>query len=217
MKRYIYRYFWFIAGLLVNSFGIAFITKAAMGTSPISSLPYVLSLQFPLTFGQFTFIVNMFFIAGQLFLLKKSFQPIQFFQIAVNVIFSFCIDVSMNLLSWLQPSQLVPQLASLTAGCMILAFGICIEVAPKVLMVPGEGMVSAITHTSGQKFGTVKVLFDVTLVLMALFLSFLFFHRLNGLGLGTILSALLVGKFVNLFNQKIPLISYISRLQGCHP
>ena len=38
----------FTAGVVINSFGIAFITKAALGTSPISSLPYVLSLRFPL-------------------------------------------------------------------------------------------------------------------------------------------------------------------------
>ena len=72
MKAYVYRYFWFTAGLFINSMGIALITKAALGTSPISSLPYVLSLRFPLSFGQFTFIINMFFILGQILLLQVS-------------------------------------------------------------------------------------------------------------------------------------------------
>ena len=45
-------------GILINSFGIAFITKAALGTSPISSLPYVLSKKFPLTLGQFTSMIG---------------------------------------------------------------------------------------------------------------------------------------------------------------
>lgn len=77
MKAYVYRYFWFTAGLFINSMGIALITKAALGTSPISSLPYVLSLRFPLSFGQFTFIINMFFILGQILLLRSRFQPLQ--------------------------------------------------------------------------------------------------------------------------------------------
>ena len=53
MERKLLRILCFVAGILINSFGIAFITKAALGTSPISSLPYVLSQRFTLTLGQF--------------------------------------------------------------------------------------------------------------------------------------------------------------------
>ena len=61
------RYFFFILGLIINSFGVAFITKSALGTSQISSIPYVLSLKFTnLSFGQTTFIFNMLFILIQL-------------------------------------------------------------------------------------------------------------------------------------------------------
>lgn len=49
MKTRISRFLWFVFGVVLNSFGIAFITKAALGTSPISSLPYVLSFAFPLS------------------------------------------------------------------------------------------------------------------------------------------------------------------------
>ena len=52
------RYGWFTAGVLLNAFGVDLITKAALGTSPISSLPYVLSLRFPVTLGQFTFLIG---------------------------------------------------------------------------------------------------------------------------------------------------------------
>ena len=47
IKTALSRYGWFTAGVLLNAFGVALITKAALGTSPISSLPYVLSLRFP--------------------------------------------------------------------------------------------------------------------------------------------------------------------------
>ena len=79
-------------------------------------------------------------------------------------------------------------------------------------MVPGEGIVQAITAVSGCRFGSVKVGFDATLVATALVLSLLFFHRLQGLGVGTILSALAVGRIVNLYNRRLPLISRISAL-----
>lgn len=61
-KKIALRYLFFTLGLLINSFGIAFITKSSLGTSQISSLPYVLSLRFPLSFGGFTLLMNTVFI-----------------------------------------------------------------------------------------------------------------------------------------------------------
>lgn len=166
-----------------------------------------------MTLGQFTFILNMVFILLEVILLKKDFHAIQYLQIAVNVLFSFCIDVSMNLLFFFEPANLAVQFAALIVGCTILALGINIEVAPDVLVVPGEGVVKAISQVSRRRFGTVKVIFDTTLVIGAAFLSFLFFHRLSGLGIGTILSACIVGRFVNLINRHLPLISQIASLR----
>jgi len=204
IKTALSRYGWFTAGVLLNAFGVALITKAALGTSPISSLPYVLSLRFPVTLGQFTFLMNMLFILAQVLLLRKDFRPVQLLQVAVNVVFSLFIDVSMGLLSWMEVGVLPMRLLALAVGCAVLGFGISVEVAPRVLMVPGEG--------TGRQFGNVKTAFDATLVSTALLLSLLFFHRLQGLGIGTIFSALAVGRFVDLYNRRLPLISRISAL-----
>ena len=95
-----------------------------------------------------------------------------------------------------------------------MGFGISVEVAPDALLVPGEGIVGAITERMGKRFGSVKIVFDVTLVAIALILSFCFFHGVNGLGLGTVVSALIVGRFVNLFNAHLPLIPRIRMLRA---
>ena len=179
LKTYLPRYLWFLAGVLINSFGVALITRAALGTSPISSLPYVLSFRFPVTLGQFTFAMNLFFILGQVLLLRRDFQPIQLLQVAVNAVFSAFIDVSMGLLSWLEISSLPMAVLVLVLGCAVLAFGISVEVAPRVLMVPGEGIVQAIAAVTGWRFGNVKVGFDAALVSTALVLSLLFFQFLQ--------------------------------------
>lgn len=212
------RYLWFIVGVLVNSFGIALITKAALGTSPISSVAYVLSLALPLTIGQFTFIMNMVFIALQPVLLRREYRPIQVLQIAVNVAFSAFLDVSMGMLSWLDPTTLPAQLAALLVGCAILGVGVAVEVAPDVLMVPGEGLVRAIyivvsRRFGSARFGTIKNLFDTSLMLIAVVLSLAFFGYLNGIGVGTVIAALLVGRIVNLTNDHVPLIPYLKKLR----
>lgn len=73
------RYGWFVAGVAVNAFGISFITKSALGTSPISSVPYVVSLYLPsVSFGMTTFVMNMLFILGEIILLRKVFIQYSF-------------------------------------------------------------------------------------------------------------------------------------------
>ena len=72
-KIILIRYGWFLLGLAINSFGIALMTKSALGTSQISSIPYVLSLRFEhLSFGMTTFLINMIFVAGEIVLLEKG-------------------------------------------------------------------------------------------------------------------------------------------------
>ena len=214
MRNWVYRYFWFTIGVIINAFGVAVITKAALGTSPISSVPYVLSLRFAPTLGQFTFVVNLLFIAAQVVLRGRDFPPIQFLQVVVNLVFSAFIDVSMRLLWWFEPDALPVKLVALVLGCAVLGCGISIEVAPDALLVPGEGVVGAIADRTGIRFGSVKVAFDVTLVAIALGLSLWFFHGINGLGLGTVVSALLVGRFVNLCNAHLPLVARIRLLRA---
>lgn len=215
MKRWIERYFLFALGLAVNSFGIALITKAGLGTSPISSVPYVLSLGLPFfSFGLWTFILNMGFITAQILLLRKDFQKIQLLQIAANILFSWLIDISMNLLSFFHPASLWSELLSLVIGCAVLGFGVALEVAPGVIMVPGEGMVSAITKVTHKSFGLIKNFFDLSLMLIAAILSLIFFHGFEGIGFGTIISAVLVGRFVALSNHHLPLIRRIEKLAG---
>lgn len=218
MKIILLRYFYFILGIIINSFGIAFITKSDLGTSQISSVPYVLSLEFTdYTFGMTTFIFNILFIIIQIIILRRDFHPIQFLQVFANILFSFFIDVSMNWLSFFQPESFIIKLISLIVGCMILAIGICIEVAPNVIVVPGEGVVRALALVIAVKkptvkFGTVKIYFDITLILIACILSFIFFGELNGVGIGTIISALVVGKFINFVNKHFKFLRHIRAL-----
>ena len=150
--------------------------------------------------------------SGAATFLKTEYRTISIVVLLVALVFSLFIDVSMGLLSWMEVGVLPMRLLALAVGCAVLGFGISVEVAPRVLMVPGEGIVQAIAVVTGRQFGNVKTAFDATLVSTALLLSLLFFHRLQGLGIGTIFSALAVGRFVDLYNRRLPLISRISAL-----
>lgn len=196
------RYLFFLSGLFVNAFGVSFITKASLGTSPISSIPYVLSLAFTPTMGMFTFLFNILLITGEILMLRKSFNKIQLLQIPVTLLFSYFIDLTMSLLSSLVPETYILKILSLLAGCVILAFGVWIEVVADVVMLPGEAFVSALATMIKKEFGTIKVCFDTTLMLCSCVIALILFHRLEGVREGTVVSAILVGMIVKVYNKK---------------
>ena len=197
------RYLFFIAGLFVNAFGISLIIKANLGSSPISSLPYTLSLKFPITLGQFTLLLNAVLIAGQIALLKKDFRKEQFLQIPVAILFSFFIDCSMALLSGFTPAGYASQILSLVTGCAILGLG----VIANVVMLSGEAFVKAITLRTGKEFGITKIGFDTTLALLACAASLLLAGTIEGVREGTIIAALIVGLFARFFNRRLAFVN----------
>lgn len=213
MNKLPQRYFYFLLGLAVNSFGVALVTKCALGTSQISSIPYVFSLYFDrISFGTFTFLINMIFVFIQILLLRRNFPPVQFLQVAANLMFSAFLDLSMYVLQWFSPEAMALRWICLLVGCVIVAVGLSIEVAPQVIVVPGEGIVRTIAQARGREFGWVKVRFDLTLIAIAVACSFLFFHTLRGLGAGTVVSALIVGRIVCFTDHHFPLIRHIRAL-----
>lgn len=192
-KELIKRYLVFFVGLFISSFGVSLVTKANLGTSPISSIPYVLCLGFTPTLGQFTIFFSLLLILLQILILGKKFQKFQLLQIPVSILFGYFIDISMVILNWLDPEAYQFKIISLLLGCFILGIGVYFEVIADVVMLPGEAFVTAITKKFHTDFGTTKVFFDASMTILAVVLSFILFHNLTGVREGTIIAALIVG------------------------
>ena len=197
------RYLIFLVGLFVNSLGVSLITKANLGTSPISSIPYVLSLNFPFTLGNFTIFFSILLIILQLIILRKNFKLEHILQIPVSIIFGYFIDLTMILFSWVNPEAYIMKIVYLLIGCLILGVGVYMEVLADVVMLPGESFVRAIVLTWKTNFGTTKICFDVSMAVIAAVLSFVFAGRLDGVREGTVIAALLVGFIARLIGKKL--------------
>ncbi len=65
------------------AFGVAFSINAELGTSPVSSIPYVTSLISGLTVGTTTIIVNTVIVLLQIVVLRRHFRLIRLLQIPV--------------------------------------------------------------------------------------------------------------------------------------
>jgi uncharacterized membrane protein YczE len=202
------RYVIFLVGLFISSLGVSFVTKANLGTSPISSIPYVLSLNFKLSLGEFTIIFSLLLIALQLIILKKDFKFEHILQIPISVAFGYFIDLTMSMLSAIKPSSYLYSIVFLIIGCVILSLGVYIEVLANVAMLPGESFVRAITMKFNTDFGITKIAFDVVMTVVAGVLSLVFAHKIQGVREGTLVAALLVGFVAKIFGQ---LLSFVPK------
>lgn len=180
--------------------GVSITTKSNLGTSPISSLPYVLSMIFPLSFGQFTFLLSLLFLLVEIIILRKDFPKEQFLQVLIGPFFGLFVDLGMYMFSFLNPNLYIEKIMVLLIGCTVLALGVYLQVVANVIINPGEGVVKTIANKTGKKFGNIKIMFDFTLIIIAAVISLLAFGKIKGLSEGTIISALLVGNITKIYS-----------------
>ncbi len=189
----------FSLAIAVQACGITLVVKSALGTSPISTLPYVLSLVVPLTFGQATFAINMVFIFLQALMLKGRVPLRIWAQIPVTVVFSFFLDMFMQLFSRLAPQSYPAHLAVLASGMLLLAFGVALQGKARFIKLAGDGIVYVASQVFSKPFGLLKTILDCSLVASSCILSLAALGTIEGVREGTLLSALLTGVLVQFF------------------
>lgn len=181
-------------GLIVMAFGVAFSIKAALGTSPISSVPYVTGAISGLSVGTTTIIMNTVFVLIQIAILRRRYEWFQLLQLPAAVLFGTTIDVAALLIDSLRPTAYWQQWLVCLLGIFLVALGISMEVVANLITTAGEGIVLAICKVAPVKFGNMKMAFDLTLVALSVVLSFVFLGHLDGVREGTVAAAILVGQ-----------------------
>ena len=196
------RYLIFLIGLFVCSFGVAFATKAGLGTSPISSIPYTLSLIFTkISFGEWAIIFGVLQIAAQAVLLWKRIAVSELLMQAVtSFAFGYFEDFSLLVLEGFVPEGYVQQFIFLLLGCAILAFGVYLELLADVTMLAGDAINKAIV--TKKEYGNVKIATDIAMCGISAILALVCLHRLVGVREGTLVAALIVGSIIK-FYQKL--------------
>ncbi len=197
----------FLLGLFLMTFGIALSCKADLGTMPISSVPYVLSMFTGYTIGELTVILNMLFIIAQPVILRYIPWQQVLGQTATLLVFGPEIDFCMYLLRWFKPASLSEMWGACVLSAVILALGIFLCVKAKIFTAAGEGVVMVMDQVTGYGFAFLKNCFDISLVLVSLAISFTVFGEMRGVGLGTIAAAVLVGRMVRLSEKKLKYVT----------
>lgn len=195
------RIFLFIIGLSLAGVGVALSTRPGLGTSPITSLPYVTTFKIPWSLGMATVVINILFILAQWWILKKRFSWKHLMQLPTLLVFGFFIDLGMWLTGFYIPENYLLKLLEEVMGCAFLAAGISCQLAADISLMPGDGFIKTLAQEYNWAFGSVKVCFDSSIVLSAIVFSLCFFHNVTGVREGTLLAAFLVGFFIKLIGR----------------
>lgn len=185
----------FVVGLFIMSVGVAFSISSTLGTTPISSISYALTLITNINIGITTFVFNAALILLQFLILRSKFNKRRLLQLINCVLFGYFTDLSLYLVSFISFEHTIPYyIAYLAISIFLIAFGIFVYMPADIAPLPGEGCVEAIAIVTDWRFSTIKIGFDATMVTIALIMCGLWYTNVFGaVYIGTVISAFMVG------------------------
>lgn len=191
----------YLVGMVILSLGIVLNTKTLLGVSAIVSVPYNIAAIFSLNLGTTVFFYYVLCTLLQWVILRRRFPLLQLLQVVVSVICSSCINYFDALLpsasdSWGQRFLL------LAAAILATGAGAAMVVDMRLIANPADALAAVIgTDLLHRDFGFGKNALDITSVIVSALLSLVFLGRINGIGIGTLCAALLIGRCIALFNR----------------
>lgn len=196
-----------IIGIYTLSFGIAMSVVSNLGTTPLSTLPLTYNaIVAGVSIGTFTILFNLLFLILQFLVLKSNFRPVQWLQLPLTFLFGWFVDVSLSIFNNYTPTNYFCQWLLCGGSFFVIALGIFLQVKSRTIYLPGEGLVMAISRTFGKDFGRTKMVFDTTMVVVAVISSLVFLKSVVGVREGTVAAAIFVGLIVGFYSKKITII-----------
>lgn len=196
------RFLVYVMGFLIMTLGIAVSVKSNLGVSPVSSIPYTVTCVWGIEMGKATILFHIGLVLLQIIILRRAFQLKNLLQVPVGVLFGYLTTFSNYLMTFLpDPGNIYIQLGMMIISAVLIAIGIFFYVPMDLVPLAGEGAMLAIAKVTKKPFSTIKLIFDISMVVISLITCVLLIHSLGSVGLGTIIAAVLVGSSLKLITR----------------
>lgn len=226
-KALIYRIVFYLLGLLVLALGLTLNTKAGLGVSPIISVSFSVAEIWDFNFGNTTLVLYALFVVVEMALHLMQYRRFRSDDIAhakqANLRLTLLLHVLQFPLSLVFTRFLnlfsgwIPTLETDYAGSFLGSFpgrflflclaivltgvGAAASLDMRLVPNPGDGIVQAIADTVGKSVGFTKNCFDLCNITITIGISMVFADRLTGVGVGTVVAVIGVGRVIALFNR----------------
>lgn len=189
-------------GLTVMALGVVFMKRADLGISPITAVPAAVSAITPFTLGNMTIALHALCVIGQCIIVRRI-TPKALLTMLVGFPFGYIIDGLMLLFNP-AVNGIALRAVLLVIGLALSGLGVQLVVGSDLMLPAPDELSHTVSQVSGKKLGSVKIISDAVYVCIALAVDLLFTRRVSTVGIGTVLSVLLVGRFVGWFARWFP-------------
>ena len=193
----------YILGLVLLALGTALTVYGDFGVSMVVAPAYILHVKVSafwpfFTFGLAEYALQALILAGMLLFPRRKWTWLMSF--VTTVLYGLCLDGGTYL------TGLLPQTLALRIILYILGIGLCtagIALLFRTYFPPAayELLVKTVAGRFGWQIHRVKTVYDCASCLVAVGLSLLLLGRLEGVGIGTVVCALIYGLLIRLWDK----------------
>mgnify|MGYP004459680191 CR=1 FL=1 len=193
----------YVVGMFILAIGLTLNTKANLGVSPIISVPYSISQITGLNFGDLTFVVYAIFVVVQIIIhirLKNHKRIVSdILQLPLSLIFTRLLNIFSTYIPTAQ--NLGIRFIVLTLAIICTGVGAAMSLSMQLVPNPGDGIVQSLAEGFNKSVGLTKNLFDCFNLCITLCISIFIAHQIVGVGIGTVIAVLGVGRVIALFHH----------------
>ena len=189
-----------VAAVVMDSFGVVLMLQSGAGISAVSSVPYAFSLVLPwLTLGTWTYLFHGVLVAS-LMLMRRRFVPEYLFSFVVGFCFGKLLDFYK---SWMDvlPQTLPLRLVYFVVSYLVLCLGIALSNRCRLPIIPTDLFPRELGDITGWQYPRIKIGYDVICLATTAVMTVVFLGHLEGLGVGTVLAALTMGKGIGMIGD----------------
>ena len=204
-EHFLRRVLQYAAGLVVMAMGVVLMKRVDLGISPITAVPAAVSAITPFTLGNMTIFLHAVCVVGQIIVVKRVTLK-SLLTMLVGVPFGYIID-GLMLLFDPGPMGWVLRGILLIIGLALSGLGVLLVVGSDLMLPAPDELSHTISQVCKKKLSNVKIISDAIYVAIAVAVDLIFSRRVFTVGVGTVLSVLLVGRFVGWFGKLFPKLS----------
>ncbi|WP_394960483.1 DUF6198 family protein [Candidatus Allofournierella merdavium] len=189
--------------VVIDSFSVVLMLYSGSGISgisAISSVPYAFSVSLPFfTLGTWTYLFQAALVIT-LMVLRRRFVPAYLFSFVVGFVFGELLDV-FELFIGLLPTALALRVVYFVVSYLLICVGIALSNRCGLPIIPTDLFPRDLAAITGWPYPRVKIGFDAGCLVVTVGMTLFFMGRVMGIGMGTVLAALTMGKVIGLVGQ----------------
>ena len=202
-KVMVWRFLLYLVGFNLIALAVVLNIRYDLGVAAFSSVMYAISEIYSISLGTASIICYLIFVVVQCILSRKITL-----QYLLEVPLSFAFGLLTDFYDWLIPAfslALALRVIFFALTMFVTAMGVFLCVKTNLVLTPTDGIVKTIADVFLLPFSATKNVFDLSLVAISVLLCLVNHAPFYGIGVGTVLTAVFIGRIIKVYEKFVPL------------